>query len=218
MAPVLFDTTSPGTRAHKTPGGSVSLIDPPDPQASDLADLQAVATGDRTAVGRLYDRYAPCLLALGARMLGEQREAEDVLQDVFVEVWKRASDYDPGRGLVRTWIIMRMRSRCLDRLRARKKTRGESLSDDVDERRRGQATGQGPDSALAAETRVDAGRLRGVLAELPEEQRTVLMLAFYHGLSSSEIAGELKVPIGTVKSRVRAGMARLRAAMTGVAP
>ncbi|MCC6624686.1 MAG: sigma-70 family RNA polymerase sigma factor [Deltaproteobacteria bacterium] len=182
--------------------------------ALDVADLAALARGDREALARLYDRHAPVLMALGVRLVGERREAEDILHDVFVEVWKHAGDYDPERATVKTWLVLRMRSRCLDRLRSAGHARRESLTDREEtllERARTDAPG-----ASAMDDRVDAGRLRGALADLPEDQRAVIVLGFFDGLSSSEIAEELGIPIGTVKSRVRSAMGKLRQAL-GVA-
>lgn len=171
----------------------------------DVVELAAIARGDRLALGRLYDRHAPWLLALGVRMLGDRNEAEDVLHDVMVEVWKHAGDYDPERATVRTWIILRMRSRCLDRLRAAPHARWQSMSEREDEVMGAREVG--------LDDRVDAGRLRGVLAALPDDQRAVIVLGFFDGLSSSEIADELHIPIGTVKSRVRSAMIKLRQAL-----
>lgn len=183
------------------------------PPATDLAldatELAAIARGDRGALGALYDRYAPILMALGVRLLGERREAEDVLHDVFVEVWKHAGEYDPERATVKTWLVLRMRSRCLDRLRSAGHSRRESLTGREEvtlERTR-------TDKPSAVEDRVDAGRLRGVLATLPDDQKAVIVLGFFDGLSSSEIAEELGIPIGTVKSRVRSAMSKLRQAL-----
>lgn len=93
----------------------------------DVSDLAEAARGDRPALARLYDRHAPLLLALGVRLLNDRREAEDVLHDCFVELWRHAGDYDPRRASVKTWIAMRMRSRCIDRLRSASWTRRETL-------------------------------------------------------------------------------------------
>lgn len=165
----------------------------------DVADLAATARGDRQALARLYDRHAPILLALGVRLMGERREAEDILHDCFVEVWRHAGDYDPRRATARTWLAMRMRSRCIDRLRSVGWSRRESLPD------------QGP-GLIADETpdNADTDRLSSALSELPNEQRDVIVLAYFEGFSSSEIAERIQIPIGTVKSRVRAAMTRLR--------
>src|SRR5262245_29015389 len=95
----------------------------------DVSLIQAVATGDRRGLGGLYDRYAPVLMALGIRMLGARREAEDLVHDVFLEVWRQAHDYDPRRGSVRTWLLMRARSRALDRRKAAGYARVVSVED-----------------------------------------------------------------------------------------
>jgi len=188
----------------------------PDTQAADIGDLRASARGDRAAFGRLYDRHAPLLLALGVRILGERREAEDILHDCFVETWRHVGDYDPERASVKSWLVLRMRSRCLDRLRSASVSRRESLGERADETLERASLRAPTDAAEAADHRVDASRIGGVLAALPEEQRAVLVCAFFDGLSSSEIAAELGIPIGTVKSRVRSAMSKLRAAL-GVA-
>jgi RNA polymerase sigma-70 factor (ECF subfamily) len=178
----------------------------------DVVEIAAVARGDKLALGNLYDRHAPTLMALGMRLLGERSETEDVLHDVFVEVWKHAGDFDPQRASVRTWIILRMRSRCLDRLRAAPRARWTALHGRVEEALARARPGAA--AALAAfDERVDAGRLPRLLAELPEEQRLVIVLGFFDGLSSSEIAHELGIPIGTVKSRVRSAMNKMRQAV-----
>src|SRR5690606_37354586 len=137
------------------------------------------------------------------RILGSRREAEDILHDVFVEVWKRASDFDANRGSVKTWLAMRMRCRCLDRVRSAGYSRARPLSH----------AGEPPSEAPPPTASSDAETLRGALDELPEEQRTVLLLGYFEGLSSREIAERTGVPVGTVKSRVAAAMAKLRATL-----
>lgn len=167
----------------------------------DRRDIASVARGDQAALGGLYDRYAPKMLALGVRILGNRREAEDVLHDVFVEVWKRAGDYDPRRGSVKTWLFLRMRSRSLDRVRSARIARARPLPDDE--------RGLGSVSS-GAEGVVDGGFVRAALAELPDDQRDVLLLGYFEGLSCSEISTELDIPIGTVKSRAAAALRKLR--------
>lgn len=165
--------------------------------------MVALASGERQALARLYDSYAPRLLALGTRMLRDQGEAEDLLHDVFVEAWRHAGDYDPSRGTVRTWFFLRMRSRCLDRLRSAGYSRVRPAGDELERTLGGESL-----STMLAE---DGGRLRDAILELPAEQRAVLLLGYFEGLSSSEMATRLEVPIGTIKSRVHAAMAKLRA-------
>jgi len=165
-----------------------------------------VAEGDSEALGALYDRHAPLMLGIGQRILRSRREAEDILHDVFVEVWRRAGDYDAGRGSVRAWLLLRMRSRCLDRV----KSAGYSRSRPLPER-------EDAGGAVAAEgdRSADGRNVRAALLELPDEQRQVLLLGYFQGLSSSEIAEEMGIPTGTVKSRVAAAMAKMRAVLGG---
>ncbi len=170
----------------------------------DTALVTAAAAGDRHAFARLYDRYAPTLLAVGRRMLGGRREAEDLVHDVFLEAWRRADGYDPSRGSVRAWLLVRLRSRAMDRHRAA--SGGPMPIDQLDER-----AAEGEDPALAP----DRAAVRRALERLPSEQRAVLELGYFHGLSSSEIAVRTGAPIGTVKSRAATGLARLRAGLAG---
>lgn len=159
-----------------------------------------MARGERDALAALYGRYAGRLMRIGLALLGERREAEDLLHDVFVEVWERAGDYDPRRGSVKTWLYVRARSRAIDRLRSPARSRRRSLP--------------APDSWLTEyvtmEERSDHGRLEEALAALPTGQRDVLLLGYFEGLSHSEIARRLEVPIGTVKSRSSAALMKLR--------
>lgn len=174
-----------------------------------VSDPELVATmaqGDSHALGVLYDRYAPVLLATAVRILGNQREAEDLVHDVLLEAWQKASDYDRLRGTVRTWLLVRLRSRALDRLRRAGRIKTQTMeARTIDELL----------PALADEpgTTVDHARVRLAVQDLPEPQRRVLELAYFEGLSSTEVAEQLAIPIGTVKSRTAAGLAKLRAAM-----
>ncbi len=173
--------------------------------SGDATLVSAVAAGDRGALALLYDRYAPMLLAVGQRMLGGRREAEDLVHDVFLEAWRRASGYDPGRGSVRAWLLVRLRSRALDRHRAR--SAAPVSIDSIDELEERGAEGEDP--ALAP----DRAAVRRALETLSSEQRVVLELGYFQGLSSSEIALRTGTPIGTVKSRVATALARLRAGL-----
>ena len=164
----------------------------------DIALVQAMAAGDREALARLYERHCQILLGLALRIVRERREAEDLLHDVFLEAWRQAKDFDPKRGRVRTWLAIRMRSRALDQQKSARVARnaGDAGLELVpDEAERGT-----PDHA----------RVRTALAELVPDQRRVLELAYFEGLSCSEIAAKIAIPIGTVKSRLAAAMTRLR--------
>lgn len=161
--------------------------------------------GDSDALGDLHDRYVGLLLATGVRILGNRREAEDLVHDVLMEIWHRCADYDPERGSVRTWLLVRLRSRALDRTRRASRFRVQPLQErDLDGHR---ASGDEPGHGL------DHERVRQALLDLPAAQRQVLELAYFDGLSATEIAERLDVPVGTVKSRTAAGLAKLRAAL-----
>jgi RNA polymerase sigma-70 factor (ECF subfamily) len=166
----------------------------------DIDVLRSLASGDKRALGVLYDRHAGTMLALGLRIVGVRREAEDLLHDVFLEAWRHAGDYDPRRGTVKTWLLLRMRSRCLDRVRSHGFSRVDALDSEP--------AWQG--SVERTDRRLDGSRARALLGSLPASQREVLELGYFEGLSFSEIATQLDIPIGTVKSRVSAAMTKLR--------
>lgn len=169
--------------------------------------VRAAAAGDRDALGILYDRFAPGMLAVARRILGGPREAEDVVQDVFLEAWHRARYYDRERGTVRTWLMLRLRSRALDRVRAARRTAGVSL-DEI-----GALPQPCAEGALAMAP--DGQVLHRALSDLPEDQRTVLELGYFSGFTCAEIAARLELPIGTVKSRMSRGVAQLRTQLRG---
>jgi len=166
-----------------------------------------MAGGDHLALGELYDRHARLLYSLALRIVGERADAEDVLQDAFSQVWRQAARFEAARGTVVGWLVTVTRSRALDRLRHRR-VRPEAGSD-VDRAARDLA-----DPAVAIDlqlvTAEQAARVRQALAELPPEQRLPLELAYYDGLSQSEIAAKLSVPLGTIKTRMRQTLRKLR--------
>jgi RNA polymerase sigma-70 factor (ECF subfamily) len=171
----------------------------------DLELIDEAARGEVKALSALYDRFSALLLTMGNRMLGDRAMAEDLVHDVFMEVWRNANRYDPSRGSVRTWVLVRLRSRALDRLRSAT-ARREVASDDIAPR---EAAPEHEDPSLAP----DRAALVACLAQLPDEQRLVLELSYFQGLSSSEIAQRMGTPLGTVKSRTAAALAKLRSAM-----
>lgn len=166
-------------------------------RSTDIELLGLVAGMQREALGQLYLRHANAVRAAARRITEDPGEAEDLLHDIFLEVWDHASDYEPGRGSVRTWLLLRARSRSLDRRRRLGRRSGEELSPDV---------GHGVRPASAEELGV-----RDAVTRLPEPLRELLELAYYGGMSSAEMAATLAIPIGTVKSRVARALAELRA-------
>lgn len=173
-----------------------------DADVDDLALISSVARGDRTALAAVYDRYAARLLAIGLRMLNDRREAEDVLHDVFIEIWQRAGDFDPSRGSVRAWLFVRMRSRTLDRCRRTGRARARETDH----------AAPAPTAAIDPARAADQNRVLAALEALPAAQREVIELSYFRGLSSAALAEKLDVPVGTIKSRVAAALAKLRAA------
>jgi RNA polymerase sigma-70 factor (ECF subfamily) len=175
----------------------------PDPETDDVL-MNAVAQGDANALGRLYDRYGSILFGLLLRILHDRSEAEDVLQEVFLQTWRRAVTFDPARGRVVAWLAMLARSRALDRRRAlvsRSRTAAEAAGESSEP-----STG-GVFEVMVAE---DARRVRQALETIPEAQREVLRLAYFDGLSQSEIAARLARPLGTVKTHTRLALLKLR--------
>jgi RNA polymerase sigma-70 factor, ECF subfamily len=168
---------------------------------SDLELIRQMARGSPAALGQLYDRHAGLLLSILTRVLGHSHEAEDVLHEVFLEVWQRASDYDPDRGSVRAWLVMRARSRGLDRLRALGRAR--SQCDD-----------EASDGAAPAEpVPADSISVRRALSNLSPELQRLLELGYFEGMSSVEIAAHERLAVGTVKSRVARALAELKSVL-----
>jgi RNA polymerase sigma-70 factor, ECF subfamily len=173
---------------------------------SDPALVAAMVARDADAVARLYDRHAARLLGVAYRILGESGEAEEVVQEVFLHAWRAASSFDPFRGTVLAWLIVATRSRSIDRIRTRK----SSISRDE--------TGRDPLAVLPAQDDVEEGAAsrqweticRAAIGELPAEQRRALELAFFEGLTHQEIAARTATPLGTVKTRIRLGLMKLR--------
>ena len=178
---------------------------------SSSALIVAIAAGDRDAFSRFYDLTAPMAFGLIRRVLRDPEAAAEVLQEVFWQVWQDAPRYDPTRGTAEAWLVMRAKTRAIDRLRSirrRDRTFVAPVDESVAQRREDQA----PNPAVVAE---DRGLIQTALAQLPEPQRRVIELAFFEGLTHSEIATRLGEPLGTVKTRARLGLDRLRGVLGG---
>jgi RNA polymerase sigma-70 factor (ECF subfamily) len=168
--------------------------------AEDARLIAAVVKGDQGALAGLYDRHASLLLALGARILADRALAEDVLHDVFLEAWHHAAEFDAGRGTVRAWLITRMRSRALDR--RGKVVRGARAAQTA-ARESAPVSSEGIAGA-------DRERVRRGVSGLPQELAVIIDLAYFDGLSATQIAERLELPVGTVKSRTARAIATLR--------
>jgi RNA polymerase sigma-70 factor (ECF subfamily) len=176
-----------------------------EPAESDAALVARIARGDRAALSLLYSRHAGRLLAVVLRILRERGDAEDVLHDVFLEAWQKAGTYSGERGTVAAWLSLRARSRALDRQRSAPRARAVSL----------EALGNdGPSDPSVDQARIrDQKRLGQAFDVMTADEQEVLVLGYFEGLSSSEIAERLGMPVGTVKSRTRSALAKLRVAL-----
>lgn len=185
---------------------------------SDAALVKLVAERRPEALAELYDRFAPTLLALARRVLDNHADAEEVLQEVFVQVWNRGDRYDPARSSVSTWLVLIARSRAIDRLRSRKVVeRTHEASAHAAVGASGTSGVGEPHTSPEALENVFIHerheRVRREMAALPAEQRQVLEMAFYQGLTQSEIAAKAGLPLGTVKTRTLLAMKKLRNAL-----
>lgn len=181
-----------------------------DPSVTQSSFIPAVARGEIGAFEDLYDRYSSTLYALLIRILGNCEDAQEVLQETFVKAWTSAKMFDAVRGSEVAWLVSIARSRGIDRLRSR---RIRSDREDEAGREISVVSGfvdrtSGADQAIQSEQCV---AVRGALTELPDAQRQALELAYFEGLSQSEIAERLHEPLGTVKTRMQLGMKKLRA-------
>jgi len=167
--------------------------------------IQQVANQDRDAFSQLYDRFSTLVFTLAMRMLRVRSDAEDLLQEVFVQVWRQAQSYSAERGSPEAWIVNIARSRAIDKIRSiRRMEKSFVLTDDP---ARAESSDNVESSAAESEARLT---MSNALANLPEAQRKVLELAYFDGLTQTEIANRLAEPLGTVKTRMRTGIQRLR--------
>jgi RNA polymerase sigma-70 factor, ECF subfamily len=173
---------------------------------TDRALVALIEARDAEALAFLYDRYSARLLGLAQRILGDTGEAEEILQEVFLFVWRAASSFDATRGSVLAWLLIATRSRAIDRLRARRPGARAGLT----------AVDEIPEAVDPQDVESDSASreweslCRAAIGELPPEQRTVLELAYFEGLTHQEIAAKTSTPLGTVKTRVRLGLMKLK--------
>jgi RNA polymerase sigma-70 factor (ECF subfamily) len=167
---------------------------------ADAALVVAVRAGDQSAMSALYDRYSPVVYAVALRVLGDTGAAEDVLQDVFMQLWRNPGAFDSSRGTLGAWLAVITRNRAIDALRRRKP---EHDIEDV-------VLSVEPDMAEEADRVRVRESVRRALEAMPEPQRKTLELAYFEGLTHSEIAAKTGEPLGTIKTRIRAGLLTLR--------
>lgn len=178
---------------------------------ADRSTLARMADGDHDALAELYDRHARAVYSLALRIVRDQRDAEEVAQDVFAQAWRQSTRYRAERGSVIAWLMTLTRSRAVDRLRGRR-SRPDAPVDAA-------PIVEVTDTAAPADERLAwaarAARVRAAVAALPFLQRIAIELAFYEGLTHAEIAERLEEPLGTVKTRIRQGLVKLRDQLAG---
>ena len=193
-------------------------------QDEDRRLLAACAGGDPRAFAALYDRLSGPLLGLCLRMTGEPSEAEDIIQEAFLTIWRRAGAYDPARGSVFNWAVHLTRCKVIDHLRARGRRlrviapAANQPEPGSDERPAAEPVASNPAAGEIADLRVRAGRVRQGLEALPPDQGLAIEMAFFSDLTHHEISARLGQPLGTVKARIRRGLLRLRALLKGEEP
>ena len=198
--------------------GSISYVQASTPSAPDLELVGAMARGEERAASELYDRHATIMFGLAIRMVGESADAEEVVLDAFSQAWRDAARYDTTRGTVAGWLTTIVRTRALDLIRAR--GRRAKMTDNAASQT-GAPAGMGegfpePDRLVVNGERATA--IAAALSTLPDAQRRAIELAFFEGLTHHEVAERLREPLGTVKTRIRLGMQKLRDMLGDVAP
>lgn len=174
----------------------------------DVALLQRTSRGDQESLRELHRRYAGVLRSTAYRVLNNATDAEDVLQDVFVQIWDKAKTYDVRRGKPLTWAMTLTRNKAIDRLR--RLQRRSRLREDLEQNALAEATAVEVDSSDHAQVHETQAIVRSAVMQLSDEQRRAIEMAFFSGLTQNEIAQKLHEPLGTVKARIRRGMIKLR--------
>ena len=175
----------------------------PDRRDSDEDLIRCILSGDEVALGVLYDRYGGRVYSVAKRILQDAGAAEEVLQDIFHQLWRAAKSYDSARGALGSWLLVMARNRSIDRLRRRTPAVEEEIAANLH--------GALPDIQSVAARNEMAGRVRAALQALPEPQRQAMELAYFEGLTQSEISKRTGDPLGTVKTRLRTALASLKA-------
>jgi RNA polymerase sigma-70 factor, ECF subfamily len=177
----------------------------PEPEGSDQALIRRVVDGEETALAVLYDRYAGVVYSVASRILRDTGAAEEVLQDIFYQLWRTASQFDFGRGSLAGWLLVTARNRAIDRLRRRAPGSAEEASREL--------VATALDLETAASRTEAMSKVTGALGGLPESQRQALELAYFEGLTHTEIAERTGEPLGTIKTRLRTALQSLKRAL-----
>ncbi len=197
---------------HRSRGRMSDAAPTPSPDERQRADahlVQRIAQGDKDAFAQLYDRFSRPLYATAVRVVNDPAEAQDVVHDVFVTLWEKATTFENGRGTAFAWALTLVRNRAIDRVRMRRR-RAELLTASVPADLGYDENNSGPAADDSAALGDQARAVRAAVATLPLEQKRALELAFFGGLTQQEIADQLSEPLGTVKARIRRALLKLR--------
>ena len=184
-------------KSKRLPGADLKAASP------DTALVSAIRAGDQNAMAALYDRYSPVVYSVALRVLGDTGAAEDVQQDVFMQLWRNPGAFDASRGNLGAWLAVITRNRAIDTLRKRRP------QDDIED----VVLSVVPDLAADADRSRIAAKIRELLGAMPPAQRSALEMAYYEGLTHTEIASKTGEPLGTIKTRIRTGLIALRKAL-----
>ena len=188
------------------------MSEPTPDREQDVELLRRIAGGDRSAFSSFYDQYSGLLFAIAVKVLNDAGEAEDVLQEVFLQIWNKADAYDPRLGKPVSWAVTLTRNKAIDRIRSSQR-RAKLLDQATVEA--GALLADAPSANEKLHGKENAEMIRSVVAALPPPQRRAIELAFFNGLTQDEIAKSLQEPLGTVKARIRRGMLTLRDKLEG---
>lgn len=225
-----FVPTMPLFHARPEPPGGLPLSSPLPPEGggsgggdgggglaarSDVELLRCLADGDSAALAALYDRHVATLLTMAQRLLGTRSDAEDLVHDLFLEVWLRADSYDASRASVRTWLLVRLRSRALDRLKsaAWRLAASSTPIKSPQETPEKLAAGLNLDPEAELTLRATQTSVRGALRLLTEDEQRLIDLVYVHGVTLAAVAGQMDAPLGTVKSRLNRVLGKLRSSL-----
>ena len=197
---------SPGCTRMSDPGSSTPAGDDQGREQARL--LAAMARGDKSALASLYDSLSRPLYSLAYRVVNDSSEAQDIIQDVFLQIWQKAGTYDTSRGSVFGWAATLTRNRSIDRVRMRKR-RSELLAESAPDLQPASPSGD-LDSGASLWVQEKATAVRSALGQLAPEQQKAIELAFFSGLTQLEIAARLNQPLGTIKARIRRGLLKLK--------
>jgi RNA polymerase sigma-70 factor (ECF subfamily) len=198
----MADLSQSTSISYRTPPASA-------PEDQDVSLLRRMGDGDESALATLYDRWSNRVHTTAFWILQDADDAEDVVEETFWQAWRTASHFEPERASASTWLLLLARSRALDRLRARRR-RTQRMENLAASTVLDQLDGQSDAVALQPESSKSSSALADALAALPPEQREALQLAFFEGLSHAEIAAKTALPLGTIKTRIRLAIDKLR--------